>query len=136
MRDALNIAAFKVGWSDYVGSSATRTLHVDLWSSLEEFFELVLPNREGWHNPSEVAPTMKVEVSILERRKILGFGEGCDLFGGQSFKPFLIEIRLRSEKHIVLIRKFDNFSGALFGLVIEVLQPCLLYTSPSPRDRG
>ena len=67
-------------------------------------------------------PSSKLKVAIAKVLKDEGYIDGFKL-GGESAKPML-EIALRYHAGRPVIERIERVSS-----------PCLLYTSPSPRDR-
>ena len=54
---------------------------------------------------------------------LLGLSEGGDLTGSDGGEPFLVEVWLGGDEDVVVVGEFEELAGALFRLVVEVLQP-------------
>ena len=54
---------------------------------------------------------------------LLGFSEGGDLPRSEGGEPFFIEVWLGCDEDVVVVGEFEELAGALFRLVVEVLQP-------------
>ena len=116
-----------------------------LRKALEEEFALIvldvmLPGADGFEICTEIRAHKNTPVLMVSARrddvdKVKGLGLGADDYMVKPFSPSELVARVRAHisRYERLTNKAEGSTLSVRGLTIDI--PCLLYTSPSPRDR-
>lgn len=115
---ALNIFA-----GDEVFFSAAGALEGEIGVVAEEFLRLVFPRAEGGKDSCKGTTAVEFEFTGFEDFCFLDVGDFCDERGGEAFEPFFVEVWLGGHEDVSVIGKAEGATGALLGLVVEVLDP-------------
>ena len=116
-------ARLKIFPRDGVFPGASRALDGDGGVVAEEFIGFFFPGGEGGEDALEATATREFEFAGFEGFVFLGLSEGGDLLGSEGGEPFFIEVWLGGDEDVVVVGEFEELAGALFRLVVEVLQP-------------
>ena len=97
--------------------------------------DIMLPRLDGWQVCREIRQNSKVPIIMLtakseERDELLGFDLGVDEYISKPFSPKILVARVEA------ILRRSGKTGEDDVLEAGGIRICLLYTSPSPRDRG
>jgi len=116
-------ARLKIFPRNDVFPGASRALDGDGGVVAEEFVGFFFPGGEGGEDALEATAAREFEFAGFEGFVLLCFREGGDLTGSEGGEPFLVEVWLGCDEDVVVVGEFEELTGALFRLVVEVLQP-------------
>ena len=103
--------------------------------------DIMMPEEDGLSFLANIRKWGRLPVILLTARdlaadRINGLKSGADDYLTKPFEPEELSLRIAA----ILRRSFEESDNTqpikLSGLMFDPLKGCLLYTSPSPRDRG
>ena len=153
--DLVEIYLVSDGYKVYKASNALEGLEILEKETIHlVLLDIMMPGMDGLEMCRKIRETNNIPIIMLSARsadldKILGLGTGADDYVTKPFNPLELVARVKSQ-----LRRYTKLGNLpaddgenvyqVGGLLVnddlkEVSvegEPCLLYTSPSPRDRG